>query len=146
MLLYQYIQNNIRYYAVGADEIINKDQFILYLPGTPLSMFPGSGSFMVDNCLDTEAGVIRDGSYVLDCTYVGSISSEEDRLILPNSSSTPTPTPTISPTPTPNPTPAIPFSSEIPPEVTGFYNSRKPFSIMMERSKTIVGAVCMYTM
>ena len=122
---YQYIQNNIRYYAVGADEIINKDQFILYLPGTPLSMFPGSGSFMVDNCLDTEAGVIRDGSYVLDCTYVGSISSEEDRLILPNSSSTPTPTPTISPTPTPNPTPAIPFSSEIPPEVTGFYNSIK---------------------
>ena len=128
---YQYIANNTRYVAGDTKGLLDKDQLILYLPGTPLSIFPGPGSWMVSNCIDTEKGIIRDGSYVLDGMYVGNISSENDRLILPNSSTTPTPTvtpipsPTFTPTPTPSPTPAVPFAAEVPPEVTGFYNSVK---------------------
>ena len=113
---YEYIENDTRYAAIGSEGLVDTDRFILYLPGTPVSVFSENDLVWVNRFADTSNGVIGEGSYILQnpgtgMIFAGEITSEKDRLMLPAAAPIPTPTP-------------IALSDE-PPAVTGFYNSVK---------------------
>lgn len=113
---YYYISNQTRLLFYEDSSFSKLTQFTLYLPGTPKSVLSGS-DYWVDRAIDPNTGVIREGSYLLDGYYYGSVDSENDAIPLP----TTTPIPTVTPTPTPIPI----LLSDEPPEITGFYNSVK---------------------
>ena len=114
---YNYITDSgMMMFFYELDSYAKLEQFILYLPGTPVSVF-SNPDYWINRAIDPNTGVIQEGSYLLNGYYYGTADSESDGI--------PIPTPISTPTPTPSPTPAVPFSAEVPPEVTGFYNSVK---------------------
>ena len=85
---YEYIENDTRYAAIGSEGLVDTDRFILYLPGTPVSVFSENDLVWVNRFADTSNGVIGEGSYILQnpgtgMIFAGEITSEKDRLILP---------------------------------------------------------------
>ena len=134
---YKYIEGDTLYYSLDTKGLVDTDQFLLYLPGTPVSVFSEDDMIWVSRFVNVSSGRIS-GGYILKnpgtgMIFVGRMESEENRLVLPSSDDSVKPTPTITPTPSPTPS----FSHDIQPEVTGFYNSVKGADL---RWTTVPGA------